>query len=111
MTHKNLERYQFDVEEQEYIPDKENPDWIEITISFTYDENEYEITLPRFEPKQVADGRWEKHACRKIDKKVEEIEEQKDYDIPDLKGERIQNSGYDFTGPKDKDKYPERKER
>ena len=93
--------------EQEYIPSKDEPEYIEITISFTYDGDSYEITLPRFEPRQVADGRWEKHACRYIDKKIDKIENRIEEEIPDLKGEKIRNSGYDFTGPENKDRYPE----
>lgn len=104
---KKMEEYEFEVKSQNYIPNKKNPERIEITISFEYEGETYEITPPAFEPGQVADGGWEKHACRYIDKKIEEVEGESKHEIPDLEGEKIKNSGYDFTGPQDKEKYPE----
>jgi len=104
---KKLEEYEMEVEEQNYVPNKENPQKIEITISFEHEGERHEISLPRFDPKQVATGSWELHACRYIDKKIENLEGKTKHEIPDLEGETIKNSGYDFTGPGDKDRYPE----
>lgn len=86
MTHK------FTVVNQEYIPNKENPQNVEITVEAEINGQTRKETK-RFKPKQVSQGRWEKHFCIWI----EEQEENKD--VPDLQGETIENSGYDFTGP------------
>ena len=104
---KKLDEYEMDVESQNYIPNKENPKRIEITVSFEYDGETYEVTPPPFSPSQVAKGSWEKHACRYIDKRIEDIEGKTQHEIPNLEGETIKNSGYDFTGPQDKERYPE----
>lgn len=104
---KKLDEYEMEVESQNYIPNREKPQKIDITISFEYDGERHEINLPNFEPEQVASGSWEKHACRYIDRKIEQLEGKSKHEIPDLEGESIRNSGYDFTGPQDKDRYPE----
>lgn len=103
---KKLDRYELTVEKQNYIPNKENPKRIELTVSAEVDGEKIEVTPPAFEPKQVATGAWEKHACRYIDKEIEKNEGRCKHDVPDLEGETIENSGYDFTGP-ERD-YPER---
>lgn len=103
---KKLDDYEITVEEQNHIPNRENPERIEITISTKHEGERIEVTPPAFTPQQVASGAWEKHACRYIDKEIEELEGETKHEVPDLEGEKIKNSGYDFTGP-ERD-YPER---
>jgi len=105
---KKLDKYELTVEEQNYIPNRENPERIEITVSAEVDGEKITVTPPAFAPRQVASGQWEMHACRYIDKELEKKEGKTQHDIPDLEGETIENSGYDFTGP-DRD-YPEREQ-
>lgn len=102
---KKLDNYEFTVENQEYIPDRENPERIELTVSFEYDGESYTVTPPAFEPKQVANGQWEMETCIYIDKKIQEVECSCQHEVPDLRGERIENTGYDFTGSRRE--YPE----
>jgi len=108
---KELDRYELHVENQNWIPNKQNPERIEITVSTEVEidgeTHEIEVTPPAFEPNQVATGSWEKHACRYVDKKIAEIRGEGKHEVPDLEGETVENSGYDFTGPGDKDRYPE----
>jgi len=105
---KELESYEFKVAEQKFIPSKENVEKIKITLKFEYNGENYEITPPAFSPKQLKNGQWEKQACIYIDNKVKKIEGKTSDNIPDLKGEKIENSGYDNTGPKNTKRYPER---
>lgn len=98
MAHDNG-MYEFEVKKQNYIPNKENPKKVEITVRAEIN-GESKTETKRFVPKQVAEGRWEKHFCRWIEEQEEQTE------IPDLEGEIIRNSGYDHTGP-ERD-YPER---
>jgi len=84
--------HEFEVVEQDFIPNKKNPKRIEITVKANINGETKTQDFP-FGPKQVADGRWEKHVVSWIEDQEGELE------IPDLKGEKIQNSGYDFTGP------------
>jgi len=107
MPKKKLDNYSCKVQNQKYIPNKENPEKIEITFTFEYGGKTFEITPPPFEPQQVANGSWEKHACRYIDKKIASIEKEPVNNVPDLTGKEIKNSGYDFTGPGKPDDYPE----
>lgn len=109
---KNFDSYEFTVEKMDYIPNQENPERIEMTVSTTVEVNgekkDIEISPPAFTPDQISSGRWEKHVCRKIDDKVDEIKGETRHEIPDLEGETIENSGYDFTGPKNSERYSER---
>ncbi|MGK7368813.1 MAG: hypothetical protein ACNS64_01260 [Candidatus Halalkalibacterium sp. M3_1C_030] len=84
--------HEFEVLEQDFIPNRENPKRIEITVEADVNGEKIEQKFP-FSPKQVTDGRWEKHVVTWIE------DQEEDKDVPDLKGEKIQNSGYDFTGP------------
>lgn len=93
------DKYQFEVVNQEYIPNKENPQRVKITVETEIDGEKVQETK-RFTPKQVSEGRWEKHFCRWVDEQTETN------NIPDLQGETIENSGYDHTGP-ERD-YPDR---
>lgn len=102
---KKLDEYKIQVEKQEFIPNKENPQKIVVTFSFTHEGEEYEITPPAFKPRQVATGQWEQQACLYVDDKIEEIEGKSKHEIPDLEGEEVKNSGYDHTGTQRN--YPE----
>lgn len=98
--------YEFDVVEQQFIPNKENPKRIKLRVKAevdtTGDGSLEEIEKGfRFAPKQVRTGSFEKHVVSWI----EEIEADH-CECPDLEGERIENSGYDFTGT-ERD-YPEK---
>jgi len=94
--------YELKVVKQKYIPNKDNPSKIELTC-----EAEIQGVTKRksltFSPRQVADGRWEKHFITWL----EQEEGEKKQDVPDLENERIKNTGTDGTGPERN--YPERK--
>jgi len=93
------DKYEFDVKKQEFIPNKENPEKVKITVETSIN-GEKQTETKRFTPKQISEGRWEKHFCRWVDEQEENV------DVPNLEGEKITNSGYDHTGP-DRD-YPDR---
>lgn len=85
--------------EQNFIPNKEEPKRVEITVETDVNGESIQKTM-RFKPSQVSEGRWEKHFISWIEK------QEKSRKIPDLKGENVKNSGYDHTGPERE--YPER---
>ena len=84
-------KHEFKVLNQENIPNDENPEKVKITVEGQIN-NEKKTVTKTFTPKQVRQGRWEKHFCIWI-------EEQENKKVPNLEGETIENSGYDFTGP------------
>lgn len=86
------------VVEQEYIPNRENPQKIAITVEADVN-GERKQQRKVFSPHQVSNGTWEKHFVKWIENQEKETE------IPDLQGETIENTGYDHTGP-ERD-YPE----
>jgi len=91
--------YEFKVKKQEFIPNRKNPKKIKIIVETEICGEKFEQNFP-FTPDQVNDGRWEKHVVKWIERKECKVDEEKeDIEIPDLEGERIKNSGRDFTGP------------
>lgn len=105
MNNTLLENYEFTVKDQNYIPNKENPEKIEMTVEFEYNGQKHELTPPAFKPVQIANGQWEQQVCIYIDDKVQQIKGNVKENVPNLEGESIQNSGYDNTGPKNSERY------
>lgn len=105
----NLEKYRFKVEEQDFIPNRENPKRVFISISFEYDGEKHFIEELPFSPKQVATGSWERVVLKKIDRKIDDLQEECKHEIPDLKGEEIENDGPNTPDPGYD--YPDRPER
>lgn len=92
---KNEDGYhEIEVISQEFIPNRKNPKKVKIAVKAEIDgEGEVELGPKTFDPEQVAEGRWEKHFVREVERREGDLE------IPDLEGEKVKNTGYDHTGP------------
>lgn len=93
--------YRFKVKKQEFIPNRNEPQHVNITVEADINGETKENTFT-FKPRQVSQGSWEQVVMRWIENKEAEN------DIPDLEGETLKNTGYDHTGPERS--YPERKQ-
>lgn len=93
--------YEFDVVKQDFIPNKENPQHIEIKVKANIN-GEKKTNKFTFKPRQVSQGSWEQVVMRWIENK--EASKQ----VPDLEGETLKNTGYDHSGPERS--YPDRKQ-
>jgi len=102
--------YKFDVERQDFVPNKENPEKIFITISTEYEGEEIRFEDLKFDPRQVATGAWEKVIVAKIDRKIDEINARTEWNVPDMEGETLENKGGNDT-PSVAGDYPDRQER
>lgn len=106
MKKKNMEQYEFTVTRQDFLPNKENPDLIEIDAEFEYKDETYKVKDLKFNPKSIANGSYERQVCIKIDDKIDAIEGRTKHEMIDLTGQTIKNSGYDGTGVHNE--YPEK---
>lgn len=95
----NMEYYDFKVEEQDFVPNKENPKKVFITISFEYGGDRHLIEHLKFSPQQVATGSWESVAVTKIDDKIDSLESCCRHDVPELEGVEIHNDGPNTPEP------------
>lgn len=106
MKKTNLDNYEFTVTRQDFIPDTQNPDFIDIDVEFEFEGETYEVKGLRFEPRAISDGSYEQQVCIAIDKKIDEVRGETKHEIPDLEGETVENTGYDGTGTQND--YPEK---
>jgi len=98
-----LDTYTWEIVKQEKISDNR----YELTAKTVVEGTEITVQPPAFTAEQIKTGRYEKHICKYIDRKLDKMDVGPDKKKPpNLEGRSFESNGYDLTGPDNE--YPDK---